>query len=319
MKRRSGSLWLTALVLAFAGFGQLARGQDDADAEEEQPARPRHGLFASDEQFEQWFDRWAFGLRPNAADARAGRVSGQVGAAAEARDRLESQLAAKIRYLDRMYGLTVEQKMKLGLAGKRDIQRFFDSTDEIKKRLKEARGDRDQFVAILNERNREFLVRRQGGDNLFGDGSLLAKTLRRILANGVSFDGATEPYRACAEAVVSRFDEEFGLAGDQHRRLVKLIVEETRPLEQYGKYNAFAVIFQLSRLPEDKLARILNPVQMRRLRDRFLEARTYEKVLIANGYLAGIGAEGNRPGVADRERAKPKQVDIRIARPAPRR
>jgi hypothetical protein len=299
MRQRFGSLLLAAIVLGFAGNGQPAQAQDDAVAEEEeQPARPRQAIFRSEQQFEQWFDQMVFN---------------RTGSLEQTRKLFEDRLSRRIRELDNKYALTAAQTKKLELAGKRDIQRFFDSVQEKKAMLNRVRDDRERFLELYRDL-RSWQVKTMAG-NLFDEGSLLSKTLKTTLANDRFGRDAKDTYRSRVEWVVSLFDERLGLSEEQHRRLVTLIVEETPPLKRYGEYDGYAVMFQTSRLPEAKLARILNKGQMGVLHDRFLEAKTYEKVLIANGYLAGSESDRAQPGAVDG--AKRKTVGARIVRPMP--
>ena len=321
MGHRLGWLLVAAMILGFAGYGPPARAQDDDLADEEQPAPPRHVLFASDEQFEQWFDVWIFGR----GTVHNGRVVAPPHSADRLREEFDAQLVAKLHDLGRRHKLTAEERKKLRIAGKRDIQRYFDAVEETKDRLRAVRDDRVQFLAILNQRQRNFLVRRQGGENIFGEGSLLAKTLKTTLANHPAAEApgrahrardgtARETYRSCVEGVVSRLDDRLGLTGQQHRRFVDVIFEETSPLERYGAYDARAVMFQAARMRKPSLERILNRNQILVLHDVFQEARLYEKVLIADGYLARDDSDENRP-VAEAG-AKRKAVDARNPRPA---
>ena len=239
MTRRFVSLLLAAMVLGFIGDGQPARAQDDADADEEQPAQPRQVLFASDEQFEQWFNQIVFR---------------QAGGLEQTRKQLEHGLTSRIRKLEQMYGLTPAQKKKLKLAGRRDIQRLFDSIEEYKVKMNRARDDRAQFIALLRElqtKQRQMVT--IFSENPFNSTSLLGKTLKTTLTNERIGKDAKELYRSRVDAVVSQFDERFGLSRAQHRRFVTLIVEETPPLRFYGEYTTYAVMFQLSRLSEAKL------------------------------------------------------------------
>ncbi len=94
------------------------------------------------------------------------------------------------------------------------------------------------------------------GEFPFGEGSLLAKTLKKNLVAEQCSRYNREFYRVRVELVVSSLDQRLGLSREQHRRFVALIVEETPPLKRYGAYDAYAVIVQASKLPEDKLKSI---------------------------------------------------------------
>jgi hypothetical protein len=63
------------------------------------------------------------------------------------------------------------------------------------------------------------------------------------------------------------------LSTEQHRRFVELIVNETPPIKNYGEYKAYAVMFQASRLPEERFERILDEKQLRILRKTFRDVR----------------------------------------------
>ncbi len=102
MWRRHVLLLLVATMLVFLNMGRPARAQDEADAEDEQPVQQPRGLFASDAQFEQWFDQMVFG---------------QTGGIDQTRKQFASRLSAKIGELDEMYRFTPDQKKKLELAG----------------------------------------------------------------------------------------------------------------------------------------------------------------------------------------------------------
>ena len=233
----------------------------------------------------------------------------------QTRKQFEVLLYSRISELDEKYRFTPDQKKKLELAGKRDIYRFFESTRETKAMLNRARKDRMQFLAILQGRQ-TLEIRMRSGEARFGDGSLFAKTLKTTLACEQYAEHSRDVFRGRVESVVSSLDERLGLSREQHLRFVTLIVEETPPLKRYGDYDAYAVMFQMSKLPEAQLKRILDEGQLRLLTDKFLEVRSYERVLKAQGYLAGDGPDVRQPAVVPGAK---KDVDVRVERRLPRR
>ena len=65
-----------------------------------------------------------------------------------------------------------------------------------------------------------------------------------------------------------------------------LVVEETPPLRRYGSFDYDAIMFQVSRLPREKLRAVLDEGQCRELTLRFDQARRMEGVLVSEGYVA---------------------------------
>ncbi len=96
----SRTLMAGALLLGLIGIGQPTRAQDEADPEEEQPVQQAQARGVHDRRGLR-----SMGFRSVRGAERAAR-------------QFESQLFEKIRELDRMYGLTPEQKKKLEVAGK---------------------------------------------------------------------------------------------------------------------------------------------------------------------------------------------------------
>ena len=298
MLRRFGALLQIAMVLAMSGIGGSARAQDGADGDEEEPARAR-AVFMTDEQFDQW-------------------VFGPIRGAEKAAAQFKAQLSDKIRELDRMYDLTPEQKKKLQVAGNRDIQRFFDTIREKKEILDRAVDNNVQLRAIVRDLQmlrREVLRRGVTTEFPFGEGSLLAKTLKKTLVAEQSSRHNKAFYRSRVEWVVTSSRMWLGLSQEEYRRFVALIVEETPPLKRYGDHDAQAVMFQASKLPEPKLKLIFDDAGLRELRKKFREVRPYERILLAQGYCDGEWMEMNHPDTAEDE--KPRAEDAQPVRPPP--
>jgi hypothetical protein len=226
-------------------------------------------------------------------------VFGQVGDANAARKLFESRLRERIELVGRAYGLTPDQKKKLDVAGRRDIQRVFDRVREKKDMLDRAQGDLGKVRAILLELRRD--QRDPATGDLFNDGSLFAKTLWKTLTPEHRSRFGKEFYRSRVEWVVSLKDRSLGLSDEQHRQLVDVIVEETIPLKRYGQYDAYAVMYQASRLPEAKLRRILDDVQWQRLRNQFQQVRRFEGVLISEGYLPEQEPAATAPAAVEQD------------------
>ena len=109
------------------------------------------------------FAHWVFGME----DVR------------DARRRLKEMLGTRVDEVESTYRITQAQKRKLELAGKGDIERFFDHVAEKRKEL--------DLLQVNENKTRRFVLTeliplrgkmRQGP---FGEGSLFAKTMNKML------------------------------------------------------------------------------------------------------------------------------------------
>jgi hypothetical protein len=259
MRRRP--ILLVAMMLALLSMARAAQAQDEAEPQEEQPAEAEPQFQMTDEQFEQWI---------------FGKDLG------ETRKHLQSRLDWEINRADQMYRLTAGQKKKLEVAGRGDMKRLFDRFQEAKEQLHRARGDFNQIGPILQELQS---YKQAPHAYLFGDESMLAKTLKKTLSPEQIASHEKTIYRSRVEWMVSLLDSALGLKAEQHRRFVTLIVEETPPLKRYGNFDYDALMWQASRLPRDKIKPIFDDAQLTKLLVRFGQARRMESILFGEGYL----------------------------------
>jgi hypothetical protein len=134
----------------------------DEDGEQE-PAQPvmRLNLRTAVLQREN-FDRWLF------ADERS---------ESERWRHLDDILQAKVEAVGREHKLTDPQRAKLRLAGRGDIKRFFDRVEDARIAFEvERQSFRTGHPALLRLEPLSQIYQ----EGAFGDGSLFAKTLRRI-------------------------------------------------------------------------------------------------------------------------------------------
>ena len=107
------------------------------------------------------FDRWLYGEQSEVEPKR----------------HLEEVLSTKVRTEVRKHGLTDSQRAKLVLAGRGDIKRFFDAV-EVRRRFFEM--NRHKFMFAQEILCGLLPLSQIYRDGPFGEGSLFAKTLRRI-------------------------------------------------------------------------------------------------------------------------------------------
>ena len=140
-----------------------AASQAPADGGDDQPPRPVVHLNANTAVLaRENFDRWLF------ADGRSEKAR---------RRYLEVLLERRIEVVALAYKLADPQRMKLQLAGRGDIKRFFDQVEDRRDAFEIARKSYRTGVAALQRLDDLTLTYLRGP---FGDGSLFAKTLQKI-------------------------------------------------------------------------------------------------------------------------------------------
>ncbi len=223
------------------------------------------------EQIDQWvFNRW--------------------GGADGARARLDANLALQIDDLDRACELTEIQKKKAMLAGLGDIKRYYDRVDELKRRY--AGGtNQGNFNNIWQEMQP---LQVELGSGLFGDDSLFVKTVKSTLNSDqlqrhddLMRRRLAARRRASVDLFVVQLDKALGLSVTQRERLTELLVNETPVPAKYGQADYWYLMYQMTRLPESKITKILDEPQWRLLGRQFLQARGMEPWLKSNGIIAG--------------------------------
>jgi hypothetical protein len=292
MSRTTGCLLASLTWLAIAAAGRPGLAQEPDEPDDAAPVVNAADVVVQlgAQPLEANIEQWVFG--------------GQ--GAAEARKKLESALTQDINRYDRKYGLTLAQKKKLELAGRHDMKRFFDRVEDAKAEYRRAKGDWNQVNNSVFELQR---MQNQPHSELFGDESMLAKTLKKNLTPEQVAWSERNVYRARVEWMAGLLDRRLKLDAEQHRRLVDLVVKETPPLKRYGSFDYDAMMFQMSLLTREKLRSILGEAQCQELVLRFDQARRMQGILVSEGYITRVeppsGAAADRPDASvgrDREK-----------------
>lgn len=216
--------------------------------------------------------------------------------AAKVREKLQAALTQDINRFDQKYALTPTQKKKLELAGRHDMKRFFDRVEDAKAEYRRTNGDWNQVGNRIFELQG---ITNQPHSELFGDESMLAKTLKKTLTPDQVARHEKALYRVRVEWAIGILHSRLVLSPEQRRRLVGLVVDETPPLKRYGSFDYDAIMLQMSRLPRERLRTALDEDQCRNLALRFEQARRMESILVSEGYLsrspAPAGTAGGEP------------------------
>ncbi len=108
-----------------------------------------------------------------------------------------------------------------------------------------------------------------------------------------------------------------GFTEDQRQRLVKLLIDQTRPPRKLGQNDYYAVLYLLAMLPEAKVKPIFDDVQYRSLRRQLDQAKGLGAWLKQNGFVPDEDpAPKGRAGV--RKMAVPMVVPAIPIAPAPK-
>jgi hypothetical protein len=268
-----------ALVLLTVFVGSA--GAQDRQKEEE--AVRRAVVARQLVQLEAQFDQQVFQRDGNAAGARR---------------RLDAQLALQVEDLDRACTLTDAQKQKLRLAGRGDIKRFFDRCETVKQKFQAAHQDGQRLQEVWQDIS-PLQVTLQAG--LFQDDSLLYKALANTLTAEqlTRYDALVRErrafrHRANVELAVTMLEQGMPLRDAQRRQLIALLTDETKPPRKASQYDYYFVMFQVGRLPEEKLKPLFDNLQWKVVNQHLNQFRGMEPTLRQWGLWPVEGDEADR-------------------------
>ncbi len=224
----------------------------------------------TDEQFEQW-------------------VFQQYGNAATARTRLKQSLELCIDDIDQACGLSDAQKMKLRLAGRGDIERFFRTFEVVKKKFQAIRNDQQRVNQIFQAVSP---LQAEMSTGLFTRDSLLKKCLvntvnREQFLKYHKFDEERLRFHheSKVRLVVTLLDQSVSLTAEQRRQLIALLLVETSPPRKSSQYDYYAMMHQVSKIDEAKIRLILDDIQWHVFDQVVGQMRGMEQWLKQNGLL----------------------------------
>jgi hypothetical protein len=268
------SLLVSALVIATTGpmaWSQNPIGGDLLEAEDVVVPQPVRMAVLNDNIIDQWL------------------FNGVNNVNNSSRSRFESLLKLQVADVGRTCGASEAQQKKLELAGRGDIKRFFDSIEEVKRKHTPLKND----AVVINQVNQEIQpLRLSVSSGPFGESSLFAKTLRKILTEEQAARYAAEVrerklfrHRAKIDLLIKQIDHALGLSAAQRERFSELLVEQTRPARIAGPYDTQVLMLQVAKLPESQLKPILDDAQRRTLSQILDQVKLMEVFLDRNGYV----------------------------------
>jgi hypothetical protein len=268
--RNVAALLVLALWVMVSGRVVVA-APDDVVAAPAAEAAVEERVFIDEANFDQWIFQ--------------GR-----GDANTARERIESALQLQIEEVHRVCILTEAQKKKLTLAGKGDAKQFFAEVEVAREKFRAVQNDPNAFNGIWQDIQP---LQQKLSHGLYGEKSFFAKTLRRTLTaeqtdkHQANLDERRQyRYRVLVEVGVTSLENSVPLRHEQHRALVKLVLEKTQPPQAFGRYDNYVIMHQLSTLPENEVKAVLSDRQWEMLERQMGQFRGMLPVLRQNGILA---------------------------------
>ncbi|MGQ0635861.1 MAG: hypothetical protein ACT4QC_14715 [Planctomycetaceae bacterium] len=244
----------------------------------------------------------------NLAAGNIERLVFGAGQAADGGEQLDLQLRVLVDLAARECGLSDSQKAKLKLAGRGDIERFFDCVDEAQTKAQTAlEGGQVRNEAWAQVSQEVQRLQRQLHDGLFKGQSLFAKTLAKVLSSEQAEAHARAQNErrlfrrtAFVEPVVALLGDALALADEQRRNLVRLLLDELPASIETSRPESatYMVAFEMTRLPEQKLRPLFDDAQWNNLKQNFPQFQSWGRLAEGNGQLPGIermavDAQGN--------------------------
>ncbi len=251
---------------------QFVWGQDDWDAVKE-PANPAAAVgFGGRFQLPE-FNQWVF----------RGKTPAQV------EQMLMSKATVRLDSVELTYELSEAQRKKLELAARGDVKRFLRQANEVRDKFGKVRNNQQEFHNVIQAV--QPLQARMNG-SFFDDKSLLEKVLRSALSGEQSgkykqqqLERRRFNYEAKIELSLVMLETGIPLREQQRQRIVKLLLDETEAPKQFGQQGYYAVLYQASKLEEEKLRPIFDDAQWRAIKKLLAQGKAMESHLKSNGFI----------------------------------
>jgi hypothetical protein len=220
------------------------------------------------------------------------------GNAEQGRRRIEQELRARIRELERVGDLSPAQVSKLEIAGRVDVERFFDAVETAKMTVKLGAMPQDQINQVWQVAQP---LQQRLNRGLLGKGSVFEKTLRCTLnsAQRAKYDELErqrllQQYRAMVRAAIATLETGLPLTEEQRSALLELTLSQSR-YTHFGSSRHQDVIFvfyQWSQLPEADLRGIFpEPREWEQLSQLIQRAKGYRQNFEQQGLLGEVTDE----------------------------
>lgn len=187
-------------------------------------------------------------------------VAASVPATEMARKRLESAIDSELKWIELGCRLTEAQKKKLRLAGRGDIESFFNRAADLRQKVVGRSFDQQEYSELSMEMSRLRMMTQNG---LLNEASLFRKTLRRTLDNQQRADYQQllrQRQLDAAVAGLSVWDRvnnvnnanivSLKLSPETRQKVGELIVDQGRLPESPNSYMNYIVVLEADRIAD---------------------------------------------------------------------
>lgn len=195
----------------------------------------------------------------------------------------DSELALMIDSVDRVCGLNDDQKKRLDLAAHGDFTRFERKVDVLKAEYVGKSYGQNEIGEVYQKIQPLGQLYQAG---LLGSDSLFAKVLDSTLNSEqaakfeqVEAERRKARYRAKVRLFVVTAQRSCALTDDQRRALVDLILAETKPPKIFGQYDWYVILFEASKIPDEKYSAIVDEAQMKPLKQMLQQGAGMQQFL----------------------------------------
>ncbi len=215
-----------------------------------------------------------------------GWIFSQHGNAKTAKRHIENQLKAKLASFDSQFGLDDDQKRKLLLAGRGDIEDFFSEVEGIRDEFKDEQDQ--QKIQQVFQRIQPLQQKLQSG--LFRGDSIMEKVSLRTLNDEQRDTFARNEerrlkasYDAAIKMTIAELEKSTPFTASQRKDLVTLL-EGTPTPKSFGQYVPYYVVYQLSKNGK-QVKEILEPGQAKAMQQALAQGQGMEQFLRQNGFI----------------------------------
>jgi hypothetical protein len=218
------------------------------------------------------------------------------GSAKETRNWLEWLQEKEILSIDQTCRLTSDQRQKLELAGRGDINRFIQKCELVKAEWLGLFLTRENYQQIQQQ---TISLRYSLSCGPVDRNCLLHKSLPNILeeqqiAQFQSFltKQRIDNHSRLATHIVSLLMQNSAISADERREKARFIVRETKaPPEVNGNYDFHFVLLQLDQMPAEKLKPVFGDLWPHAIENHLTMAHALEPTLRATGYFSNDDEE----------------------------
>jgi len=211
-----------------------------------------------------------------------------------AKKQLLERLEAESDSIQSTCQLADDQKEKLRLAGRGDIQDFLQLYAEIRQKFADNMDDQQAMQNIWQEI--QPLQKKYNGQ-IYGEGSLFIKVLDNLLdeqqlarMEELRREQRRFQYRATVMQLVSQFDQAAPLTHEKREKLLALIQEHTSPPkstagQQRNHFLMYYVLGQMAEIPETELRPLFDKAAWKVVRQQMKQGKSMKRNLEKQGLV----------------------------------